>query len=133
MLSQNMLLTNNFDWRLSISMYAGGDDIVELCKLLGPASECEKSSWSRDAFKLNEINEHPHNLQTDDFEGMYFYYKSYETDSVLFSRKSTKQELLKAYESKKTHFRWKLLKYHSAENIGKEYTYDVLPEIGSTS
>ena len=46
-----MPLTNNFDWQLSRSMDAGGDDRVELDKLLGPASECEKRSWSRDAFK----------------------------------------------------------------------------------
>ena len=107
MLSQNMLLTNNFDWQFSISMDAGGDDRVDLDKLLDPASECEKSYWSRDAFKLKKINEHTHNPQTDYFEDIYFYYKTYETDSVPFSRISTKQELLKAYEIKKTHLREK--------------------------
>ena len=122
MLSQNMLLTNNFYWRLSRSMDAGGDDRVDLDKLLDPASECEKHSWSRYAFKLNEINEHPHKPQTDDFEDIYFYYKTYETDSVLFLRTSIKQELLKAYESKKTHLREKQLKYHPDNNIDKEDT-----------
>ena len=67
-----MLLTNNFDCLLSRSMDAGGDDRVDLDKLLDPASECEKISWSRDAFKLNEMNEHPHKPQTDDFEYIYF-------------------------------------------------------------
>ena len=44
MMSQNMLLKNNYDWRLSRSMDAGGDDRVDLDKLIDPASECEKSS-----------------------------------------------------------------------------------------
>ena len=52
-------------------MDAGGDDRVELDKLIDPASECEKSSW------------------TDYFEEIYFYYKTYEKDSVSFSRTST--------------------------------------------
>ena len=95
---------------------------MELDKLLDPASECEKSSWSRDAFNLNKTNEHPHNPQTDDFEDIYFYYKTYETYSVSFSRTSTKQELMKSYESKKTHLREKQLKYHPDKNIGKDDT-----------
>ena len=81
-----MLLTNNFDWRISRSMDDGGDDREELEKLLDPASECEKSSWSRDFFKLNEMNKHPHKAQTDDFEDIYFYYKTYETDNLSLSR-----------------------------------------------
>ena len=68
------------------------------------------------------MNEHPHKPQTDDFEDIYFYYKTYETYSVSFSRTSTKQELLKAYESKRTHLRKKRFKYHPANNIGKEDT-----------
>ena len=72
-MSQNMLLTNNFDWRLSRTMDAGGDDRVDIDKLLDTASECEKSYWSRDAFKLNEMNEHPNKPQTDDSEDIYFY------------------------------------------------------------
>ena len=90
-MSQNMPLTNNFDWRISISMDAGGDDRLDLDKLLDPVSECEKSYWSRYVFKLKEMYKHTHKPQTDDFEDIYFYYKTYETDSVLFSRTPTKQ------------------------------------------
>ena len=68
MLSQNVLLENNFYLRLLRSMDAWVDDRVELDKLLDPAPECDKSSWSRDAFKLNKINKHPHNPQADDSE-----------------------------------------------------------------
>ena len=39
-----------------------------------------------------------------------------------FSRTSTKQELLKAYEIKKTQLREKRFKYHPDNNIGKEDT-----------
>ena len=53
------------------------------------------------------MNEHPHKPQTDDFEDIYSHYKKYETDSVSFSRTSTKQELLKEYETKKAHLREK--------------------------
>ena len=67
-----------------------GGDRVELDKILDPASECDKSFWGRDAFILNKMNEHPHKPQTDGFEGIYFYYKTYERDSVLLSRTSTK-------------------------------------------
>ena len=49
-------------------MDAWGDDRVELDKLLDPAPERDKSSWSRDAFKLNKTNKHPHNPQADDSE-----------------------------------------------------------------
>ena len=38
MLSQNMLLKNNFDWRLSRSMDGVSDDIVDLDKLIDPVS-----------------------------------------------------------------------------------------------
>ena len=39
-----------------------------------------------------------------------------------FSRTSTKQELLKEYETKKAHLREKQLKYHPDKNTGKEDT-----------
>ena len=69
----NKMLLNNFDWRISRGMDAAGGDRVKLDNILDPASECEKSSWSRDEFKLNEMNEHPNKPQTDGFEDIYIY------------------------------------------------------------
>ena len=68
------------------------------------------------------MNKHPYKPQPDDFKDIYFFYNTYEIDSVLFSRTSEKQEPLKAYESKNTHLRAKQLKYHPDKNICKEDT-----------
>ena len=51
-------------------MDTGGGYILELDKILDPASECDKSFWGRDAFELKKMNEHPHKPQTDGFEGI---------------------------------------------------------------